>query len=109
VRLAVARGSLVGIEIEPAGEHLWLWFWDMNRGRRSNGFGPDGLSGLDLTSWQQMTGAIVRPEEWSIVRDMDQAYVDAASKKMAAGKGGPLYAPSEGPGLTAASFDGMIG
>lgn len=39
------------------------------------------LSAAELTAWANLTGAIVTPEEWQIIRDMDLAFLRAAAKR----------------------------
>ncbi|WMT85562.1 hypothetical protein NO932_11550 [Pelagibacterium sp. 26DY04] len=71
------------IVIPEAGEHLWEWFWDMNRDRQQgmNGPQPIGLAGIRL--WSEMTGQSIRPDEVEIIRDMDDAYRAALSAEFA--------------------------
>jgi hypothetical protein len=56
-------------------EYLWEWFWDANRGRQSSMHGPLALSASEWRAWRDITGHVVRTEEWAILRDMDAAYL----------------------------------
>lgn len=68
-------------------EYLWDWFWEAARGRQDGMNGPLALSAGELLSWASLTGAIVRPEEWAILRDMDGAYLAAVAEEQAEAAG----------------------
>src|SRR5690606_10437213 len=73
------------LEIDPVAEYLWEWFWDASRGRQAGLNGPLPLSGTEWRAWQEITGHVVRPEEWAILRDMDAAYLEACGEELKPG------------------------
>ncbi|MGP2493504.1 phage tail assembly chaperone [Mesorhizobium sp. PUT5] len=101
VRRTVAGGEP---EIEPEAEHVWQWFWDAHRGRQAGMSGWLPLSAAELLAWAQISGAIVNPEEWQLIRDMDLAFLQASAKR-GDGEGG-RQSDEE---LTPALFDAMFG
>ena len=73
----LARNARFGVEspeqsIPRFGMHLWEWFFDANELRRDH---DKPLSASDWKAWQELTGVIVRLDEWRILRKMDQVYV----------------------------------
>ena len=88
-------------EIDPAALHIWDWFWDAHRGRQAGMGGWLPLPASELAAWAKLTGEIVRPEEWQILRDMDRAFLIASSAR--GGDGG------EKPGISPAAFDVVFG
>lgn len=44
---------------------------------------PHLLTPPDWLAWQQLTGEIVRPEEWAVLRDMDAAHTAALRSELA--------------------------
>lgn len=100
VRRLVAGGEP---EIDPAADHLWQWFWDVHRGRQAGMNGWLALSATELKAWAELTGEIVRPEEWQIIRKMDQAFLEAVGKR---GEGGTADTDQE---INAAAFDAVFG
>lgn len=91
-------------EIEPAGEHLWLWFWSMNEGRQAGLNGPLPLSATEMAAWAAWTGTLIEPEERTILRDMDRAFMETA-RMIGDGK---VKASSNQP-LTPELFDAVFG
>lgn len=63
-------------------DHLWDAFWDMNRDRATE-HGPQPLGVAGIKAWAEATGAVIRPEEVSILREMDTAYREALAKEIA--------------------------
>lgn len=55
----------------------------------------------DLKAWADLTGTIVRPEEWTIIRDMEHAFLRASAAK--------ADGSADRPKLTAAAFDAVFG
>jgi hypothetical protein len=68
-------------EIPPAGEHLWIWFWEINAGRGSTGWGPAPLSYQEIDAWARLSGCDLRPWEVRVLKSMDGAFLAAAAKK----------------------------
>ncbi|HEV7417681.1 MAG TPA: hypothetical protein VGN98_16105 [Tianweitania sediminis] len=69
------------LEIPDAGAHIWDWFWDLNKGRQVGMSGYLPLPAFELRAWAEMTGNIVRPEEWRILREMDGAFLAAVANR----------------------------
>tara|TARA_R110002020_G_scaffold5179_4_gene21914 strand:- start:2205 stop:2402 length:198 start_codon:yes stop_codon:yes gene_type:complete len=59
------------------------------------------LSAVELIAWADLTGAIVRSEEWTIMRNMDAAFLSATAD----GKG--TSAPMTD--ITVNAFDAVFG
>ena len=68
---------------EPAlpdgAEYLWGWFWDLDAGRGSNGFGLNPLSYSEMKAWAELTQQMLDPWEVSALRKMDMARLEAVS------------------------------
>ncbi len=73
--------ALDGPPIPADGEHVWLWFLDLNAARGSNGFGPNPISYPDLAAWVAMTGIIVMPSEVAALMALDREYLAEQAKK----------------------------
>lgn len=59
----------------PVGaEHVWLWFWELSKRRRS---GPEAISYAEIGEWTRVTGTLVAPEEVAMLIAMDDAYLKA--------------------------------
>jgi hypothetical protein len=56
-------------------EHVWQWFWEINKGRTVGMSGPNPLTWQDLYCWQRVTNKEVRPIEFDFLREMDSAYL----------------------------------
>lgn len=67
--------------VPPEGEHLWDWFWELSRRRRS---GPEALTFAEIGEWQRLTRVQVRPEEVGILMRMDDAFLDAVREEQRA-------------------------
>ena len=61
--------------VPPAGERVWDWFWELDKGR-SVGMGLNRLSWLDIAEWRRMTGANPLPWEIRAIQAMDTYRVD---------------------------------
>ncbi len=61
-----------------AGAHLWDWFWELSKRRRS---GPEPLTFGEIGEWGRLTGTAVRPEEVSILLRMDDAFIAQAREE----------------------------
>lgn len=76
-------GEILLDEPEPPegdGTILWHWFFELNEGRQSSGFGPLPLSYVEIKSWCVLCGT--RPQAWQIkvLRAMDAAFIGALVK-----------------------------
>lgn len=58
------------------------------------------LSATEMRAWAELSGNAPRPEEWRILRDMDQAFLKEAAKKPE---------DRDRPELSAAAFDAVFG
>lgn len=75
------KGDLVPeIDLPEDAEHLWDWFWEINRRRQSGMNGPQPISHEAIAMWSAMTGEILLREELKILTRMDDAYVSAVAK-----------------------------
>lgn len=48
----------------PAGQRVWDWFWELDKGRQAGFNGGDAISWSDLGEWQRITGA--SPSSWEL-------------------------------------------
>lgn len=60
--------------------YLWDWFFDACSIRRDH---DKPITADQWKAWQEMIGAIIRPNEWRALREMDQAYVGETLKEKA--------------------------
>ena len=77
------RNARFGIEspeqsIPHFGLYIWEWFFDACEMRKEH---DKPLSASDWQAWRKMTGYIIRPVEWKILRKMDQSYVASFLKE----------------------------
>ena len=89
------------IDLDDVSGPLWELFWDMNRGRQSGVNGWQAIPPTEMRAWAAITGNVLRPDEWQILRDMDATYMKAAMPKSDDD-------PADRPELTAAAFDAMF-
>lgn len=59
--------------------HIVDWFWDLSAARQSGFSGPNPLSLTDIANWSALSGELVTPDEVSIIRAMDAAYLAAVA------------------------------
>lgn len=64
--------------------YLWEWFWDMRSAQPPGFSGVVPISNSEMVAWLQLTGNIVRREEASILRAMDNRYIDGVAEEEAA-------------------------
>ena len=55
--------------------HLWAWWHELARTRRSHGWGPEPLSYPDILAWALLTQSSPRPAEVAALLALDQAYL----------------------------------
>ena len=60
----------------PAGQRVWDWFWEIEKGRQAGFSGASVMSWSDMAEWQRITGA--NPELWELnaLRRMEQYRID---------------------------------
>lgn len=68
-------------EIPEDGEHIWAWFWTLNRRRQHGMNGPQPLAYDEIGAWARMTGEPIMREELHIITDMDDAYLTALANE----------------------------
>lgn len=66
------------IDVPPEGEHLWEWFWQVSRRRRT---GPEAISYTEVGEWQRLTDTAVLPEELDLLMLMDDAFLAEVRKE----------------------------
>ena len=91
-------------EVPAYGEHLLEWFWDLNKGRQHNDGAWLALPPSELKAWQDMTGNIVRREEWQILRDMEASYLRLVNTRDK--EGAPIASSSTE--ISADAFDAVF-
>lgn len=64
--------------------HLWGWWVELARGRRSGGFGPEPLGWSDIEAWSRLTGSLPRPHEVRVLLDLDREWLRAEGKRLQA-------------------------
>lgn len=74
--------TYTAVEQPSHGAHLLEWLGDAGRGRRYDNGYPCTLSLTEWLAWLELTGAGVRPEEMAVLRDMDEAYINAVCKEL---------------------------
>jgi len=62
-------------------EHIWAWFWQINKGRTSGMSGPNSLSWNDIKAWQELLQIQIRPIEVEILYEIDQVYLKYISEE----------------------------
>ena len=67
--------SLEGPEIPPPAAHLLGWFYELNAGRTSSGFGLNPLTWGDFTAWASLTGTTLRPWEVRMMKRLDHLFL----------------------------------
>jgi len=64
-----------GPEAPPQAAHLLGWFYELNAGRTSSGFGPNPLTWGDFTAWSSLTGTTLRPWEVRMLKRLDHLFL----------------------------------
>ena len=68
-----AKQDIEEPEIPPAGFHILEWFWTLDAGRSSNGFGVNPISYPDILAWAALSGAEPEPSEVAAIKALDMA------------------------------------
>lgn len=74
-----AFGVEVPEEPEIPLDHVWIWFWTLNRRRQSGGDGLNPLTYQEVYSWSALTRTIVTPSEVELLMEMDNAFIEQVS------------------------------
>ena len=70
--------------IPPPAEFVWIWFWELDSARVSNGMGPARLSFLEIKAWAELTENDPQPWEVAALMRMDRVLLGSP----ASGSGG---------------------
>lgn len=70
----------VGLPSE--GRYLWQWYSDAATTRRVDDGLPQLLTPLEWQAWSEIRGEIVRREEFSVLMEMDRAFIFAYRKEI---------------------------
>lgn len=65
-------------------DYLWDAFWDIAQDRQDGPNGPLPLGSLMIKAWCELTGERLTPEEVTVIRAMDAAWLRAYAKEVAA-------------------------
>lgn len=85
-------------EIPVAVEYLWVWFVELSSGRQPGAMGaPAPLSWEGIDGWARMTGQTPSPWDISILKRLDEVYMESLVPK-AKGKGTPASGAADGRG-----------
>lgn len=63
------------------GGHIWSWYWALDAGRSSNGFGVNPIGYPEIVAWAALVGAQPSPEEIGIIKAMDCAALNEMAKR----------------------------
>ncbi len=58
-------------EIPDCVHYLWVWFWELNDSRTSNGFGMNPVSYLEIQAWNELSMNWIHPWETKTIKKMD--------------------------------------
>jgi len=70
------------LDLPERGVYIWHWFFDASPSRRFINGHPATITPSEWLAWAQITGEIIRPEEWAVLRDMDASYVNALQAEL---------------------------
>jgi len=106
LRRAMAGGNPI---VPEAGRLLWRFFVEMSAARSYHMGGPNPISWVEIQAWARVRRWPVSDTHISILRAMDDAWLEyAARKAKQSGKGGkdePTRVKAE---MTPTAFDGMF-
>lgn len=71
------------LEAPFAGELILEWFWHLSAFRGEGVSGPAPIRHADIRDWSVLSHTPLRPEEVTILLQLDQAYRSALSAEMA--------------------------
>ena len=71
-------------EYPERGRQLWGWYQQASKTRRFDQGQPQMLTPLEWKAWANITGQVIREEEFSVLIDMDAAYVSALKAELKA-------------------------
>lgn len=70
--------------VPQVGQHILEWFWQISEGRSTGINGNDRLTCTEISAWSQLTGNIITPEEFEMIRAMDVVWCNAMSEEIKA-------------------------
>ena len=62
-------------------EHIWVWFWQLSKGRTAGMSGANALSWQDIKAWNELLQIQIKPVEVEILYEMDSLYLKYISDK----------------------------
>lgn len=77
---ATGESLIPEVDIPPAAQHVWSWFWALNDSRPDGLSGPGTLTYTEIAAWAALTGHIPRPWEVDAIKAMDRAYLASVAK-----------------------------
>ncbi|MGN7829623.1 phage tail assembly chaperone [Agrobacterium radiobacter] len=102
--------SPVAPRIPAGGDLLWRWFMDLHRSRTLHAAGPNPIAYAEIVAYAALMRWPIEPRHVSVLRAMDQTYLEASMKPQAAAPEGVKTLPpiSSAP-VTAVLVDAMFG
>ncbi len=96
--------------IPVGGDLLWRWFMDLHRSRALHAAGPNPIAYAEIVAYAALMRWPIEPRHVSILRAMDQTYLEASMMSQAAAPEGVKTLPpiSSSP-VTAGLVDAMFG
>jgi hypothetical protein len=76
-----APEELVGPELPPAAEGIWMAFLELAGRRHVSGFGASALTYGDLDAWARLTGRRVSPLEVRLLTRLDDTWLASVQPK----------------------------
>lgn len=64
-------------DFPDAGQYLWDYFIDLNKGRFSGMNGPEAFSWRDIEAWCNLRGNTLSSEELDILMAIDREWINA--------------------------------
>lgn len=65
------------IELPEAGRLIWTWFNDLSQARSWHANGPNPIAYVDIAAYAVLMDWPLRPYETSLIRFLDETYVNA--------------------------------
>lgn len=63
-------------KVPSVGLRAWNAFFDVNRSRQSNGYGPSAISNQELLAWCSLMDEKLTPWEVNVFKMMDSTFLD---------------------------------
>lgn len=69
--------------IPPEGEYLWNWYWSISNSlRRVTDGVANPIPPSEYKAWKEITGNIVWPSEFEILRKMDSKFCEMTGQEL---------------------------